>query len=174
MNEQQEKVVKGKPYLCISLVVGLIVSIWVLEKWFLPWLGDFSSRAYCEEVLGLNGSIVLFAGMFIGSAFLFFLFTCWLSWGEYKKAKSGQTPAPGALVCRDTVVQPYTIGKMRRYMLYLVPLLGVGMVILGAKLFLDFKAEVIDPGLKTHEQQCASRYNKASNLNGFAVVLLDR
>ena len=148
MNEQQEQVIKGKPYFCVSLVVTLASSMWALDKWFFPWLSDFSSKAHCEEFFGFNGLSVLFGAIFIGATLFFFVFTCWLFWIENKQAKTGQIPAPGTFVCRDTVVKPYTISKTRKYLLYLTPLLGVGMVIFGVKLFMDIKVDIIDPGLQ--------------------------
>lgn len=67
----------------VLFVVAVLFGLAALQ-WFFPWLEGFSARAHCSEIAGYNGSIVLFAAVFIGSTTSVFLFTLWLAYFSMK------------------------------------------------------------------------------------------
>lgn len=100
-NAEQPPVVKGSWKRCAFLIALLGGLMFLLDRWFFPWLGEISARANCIELAGINGSVVLFAALFVGLPFSVFLFTVWLGFYSRKILRAGQLPLPDAWVCRD-------------------------------------------------------------------------
>lgn len=105
---QHPAIIPGNRRRCVLLFILAAGTGLAALQWFFPWLEGFAARAHCTEIAGYNGSIVLFAAVFVSSTGSVFLFTLWLAYFSGKVLRSVQAPPPGAWVCRDTV--PVTAG----------------------------------------------------------------
>ena len=143
---------KGNPRRCVFLIALIAVS----ERWLFPWISEFSARAHCEQVLGFNGSLVLFAGLFIGLTLGAFAITLWLALISWRILKSGQMPPPGTWVCRDTVPKTGRSVERRAYFGLGLPLLGIAFVGWGVLTFSDLKQHLLDPGLEKAQSTCVT------------------
>jgi hypothetical protein len=82
---QQPQIIKGNPRYCVILVAIAVAVVLASEKWFFPWLSEFSGRAHCEIILGFNGAEFLFASLVIGLPLGTFLaVTVWLAFLSLK------------------------------------------------------------------------------------------
>jgi hypothetical protein len=146
--------IKGNPRYCFFLISAALVFVFISYRWFFPWLSDYTKRSLCEEVFGINGTIVLFSAIFIVPGLLVLLVTLWMSYYSYRVIKAKQDPPPNAFVCRDTVPTWNRWNKIRAYIALGLPVIGIGLVIMGAVLFAQMKRDVIDPALVEKEKKC--------------------
>lgn len=160
-NAEHPSVVKGNWKRCAFLFALLGALMLLLDRWFFPWLGEFSARANCTEIAGINGSVVLFAALFVGLPFSAFAFTVWLGFYSRKILRAGQLPLPDAWVCRDTVPQTGSKVRTRAYLGLATPLFGIAFLSWGVVTFQDFKQNVIDPGLEKHRKSCVVEDNNS-------------
>jgi len=151
--------IKGNPHRCVFLFAMATGLIFASERWFFPWLRDFSARAHCEEVLGFNGGLVLFAALFIGLTLGAFIITVWLALISSRILKSGQMPPPGTWVCRDSVPKTGRSVKWQAYFGLGLPLVGIAFVGWGVLTFADLKKHLLDPGLKKAQRTCVMKHN---------------
>lgn len=153
-NTQQPAIIKGNRRRCLLLFVlagglGLAMMLWLV-----PWLEDFTTRAYCVEIAGHNGSVVLFGALFIGFTSIVFLFTLWLASVSGKILRSGQSPPPGAWVCRDTVPVTGRRARTRAYIGFVAPLFGFALLCWGIAQFQDIRERLIEPNLEKLQARC--------------------
>jgi hypothetical protein len=147
-------VIKGDWKRCMFLIALAGSPALAMHYWFFPWLREFSVRAHCVQVAGINGSVVLFATLFIGLTFVVFAFTIWLAFYSRKILRAGQMPPPGTWVCRDTVPEMGRKVKARAYFGLVTPLFGCACLCWGVVMFFEFKRDLIDPSLEKLRRSC--------------------
>jgi hypothetical protein len=157
------RIVKGNPRRCVVLVAIAVAAVLASEKWFFPWLREFSGRAHCEEILGFNGADVLFASLFIGIPFSLFVITVWLAFLSLKILKSGQMPPPGSWVCRDTVPKFGRSVIWRAYVGLTFPSIGIAFLVWGILSFVDLKKNLLDPGRERVSKTCVTKNSDLPN-----------
>ena len=151
--------IKGNPRRCVFLFTGAVGLVLASERWFFPWLREFSARAHCEEIFGYNGSVVLFAALFIGLTFSALVITVWLAFMSLKILKSGQMPHPDARVCRDTVPKTGRSVRYRAYIGLFLPVAGVALLGWGILTFADLKKNLLDPANEKMGKSCVMKDN---------------
>lgn len=87
-------------------IVAGAVLVAVGNLWFFPWLREFSESAACRAVFGLDGSVVLFYGLFAGLPLTAAIGIA-LSFGRrgFRILKQGQVPPRGEKVFRPTRIE---------------------------------------------------------------------
>ncbi|MGW8229171.1 MAG: hypothetical protein ACWGOW_09735 [Gammaproteobacteria bacterium] len=156
-------IIKGNPRRCMVLVAIAVAFALASEKWFFPWLSEFSTRAHCEEIFGFNGADVLFASLFIGLPCGFLVITIWLAFISLKILKSGQMPPPGSWVCRDTVPKSGRSVIWRAYVGLTFPAIGMALLVWGILSFVDLKTNLLDPGRERLSKTCVMKDNDLPN-----------
>ena len=157
---RQPSIIKGNPRSCVFLFAGAVGLVLASERWFFPWLRDFSAHAHCEEIFGFNGSVVLFAALFIGVTFSALVIAAWLAFTSLKILKSGQMPPPGAFVCRDTVPKTGRFVRCRAYIGLSLPFAGVAFLGWGILTFSDLKENLLDPAIERTKKTCMEKDNR--------------
>jgi len=154
---QQSQIIKGNPRRCAFLVAIAVAAVLASEKWFFPWLSEFSGRAHCEHIFGFNGADVLFASLFIGIPFSLLVITVWLALLSLKILKSGQMPPPGSWVCRDTVPKTGRSAIWRAYLGLTFPVIGIAFLVWGILSFVNLKNNLLDPGRERVSKTCVMK-----------------
>jgi hypothetical protein len=154
---KQAQIIKGNPRRCAFLFAIAVGFVLVSEKWFFPWLSEFSGRAHCEEIFGFNGADVLFAWLFIGLTSIFLAITIWFAFTSLKILKSGQMPPPGSLVCRDTVPKSGRFVIWRAYFSLTFPVIGIVFLVWGILTFVDLKKNLLEPGRERMNKTCVMK-----------------
>ena len=160
---QQPQIIKGNPRGCVIVVAIAVAMVLASEKWYFPWLSEFSGRAHCEKILGFNGADVLFASLFIGLPFSFLAITVWLAFISLKILKSGQMPPPGSLVCRDTVPKTGRSVIWRAYLGLTFPAIGIAFLVWGILTFVDLKKNLLEPGRERVSKTCVMKDSDLPN-----------
>jgi hypothetical protein len=161
---QQPQIIKGNPRYCVILVAIAVAVVLASEKWFFPWLSEFSERAHCEKILGFNGADVLFASLVIGLPLGAFLaLTVWLAFLSLKILKSGQMPPPGSWVCRDTVPKTGRSVIWRAYLGLTFPAIGIAFLVWGILTFVDLKKNLLEPGRERVSKTCVMKDSDLPN-----------
>lgn len=158
---REPPVVKGNWKRCALLFGFFGCLIVALYWWFFPLLREFAPQSHCTDVFGINGSIFLFGGIFIGIPLSTFLFTAWLAFYSRRILIEEQFPTSGTWVCRDTVAETGWKAKLRGYIGLSTPLFGLAFLIWGVVAFQDLKYEMIYPGIEKHSSSCDMRDNKS-------------
>ena len=121
----QPQIIKGNPRRCVFLVAIAVALVRASEKWFFPWLSEFSGQPRCEDIPGFNGADVLFVSLFIGLPLVFLAITVWFAFASLKILRSRQMPPPGSRVCRDTVPKSGRSVIWRAYLGLTFPAIGI-------------------------------------------------
>jgi hypothetical protein len=160
---RQPQTIKGNPRRCVVLVAIAVAAVLASEKWFFPWLSEFSGRAHCADILGFNGADVLFASLFLGLPLTFLVITVWLALLSLKILKSGQMPPPGSWVCRDTVPKSGRSITWRAYVGLTFPSIGIAFLVWGILSFVDLKKNLLDPVRERVSKTCVMNDNDLPN-----------
>lgn len=88
------------------VVLGIMAGAALIvfgNAWFFPWLQEFSDTAACRSVLGFNGTVALFYGLFVGLPAIAGIGIS-LSFGlrGYRILRDGRVPPAGEKVFRRT------------------------------------------------------------------------
>lgn len=79
------------------------VMVGASKLFFFPWLRGFSEPAHCQSIMGVNGSTVLFYGMFVGLPLLSaVLVGCTVGRRGVTILRQGQVPPESEKVFRPT------------------------------------------------------------------------
>jgi hypothetical protein len=160
---RQPQIIKGNPRRCVVLIAIAVAAALAFEKWFFPWISEFSGRAHCEQILGFNGADVLFASLFIGIPFSLLVITVWLAFLSLKILKSGQMPPPGSWVCRDTVPKSGRSVIWRAYFGLTFPAIGIAFLVWGILSIVDLKTNLLGPGRERVSKTCVMKDNDLPN-----------
>jgi hypothetical protein len=88
-----------------GIVVGAAV-VAIGKLWFFPWLTQFSAAAPCRSVLGINGVVALFYGLFVGIPLsCAFLIGSTLGLRGCRILRDRQVPPVGEKVFRATRIE---------------------------------------------------------------------
>lgn len=134
----------------LCIVAGaLLVAIGKL--WFFPWLKEFSDTAACRTVLGLNGMVVLFYGLFVGfpSATALGVGLC-VGLRGYRVLRDGRFPPIGEKVFRKTRIIRGGKAKLIGTLLSLAVLLPLALAFWGFG-----QAQYLTDAVRIKPQRCA-------------------
>ena len=151
---RQPQIIKGNPRSCVALLAIAVALVLASEKWFFPWLREFTGRAHCEEILGFNGADVLFASLFIGLPLVVLVITVWLAFSSLKILRSGQMPPPDSWVCRDTIPKSGRSVIWRARLGLTFPTIGIAFLVWGILGFVDLKKNLLEPGRERMSKSC--------------------
>ena len=160
---RQPLIIKGNPRRCVFLFAVAVGFVLVSEKWFFPWLREFSGHAHCEKIFGFNGVDVLFVWLFIGLTSGVLVITVWFAFTSLKIIKSGQMPPPGSWVCRDTVPKTGRSVIWRAYLGLVFPVFGIVFLVWGIHAYVDLKKNLLDPGRERISKTCVMKDNDLPN-----------
>jgi hypothetical protein len=84
------------------------------KLWLFPWLHAFSASAHCSNLLGFNGTTVLWHGLFVGiPLFSAILVGALVGRRGFKILQQGRTPPAGEKVFRPTPIVRGRRAKLR-------------------------------------------------------------
>lgn len=92
-------------FIVIGTLVGLLI-VFSSKNWLFPWIEEFSGSAACREVLGIDGLVVLWYGLFVGlplHATILVIVT--LGWRGYKILRDNQVPPAKEKVFKPTKIR---------------------------------------------------------------------
>jgi hypothetical protein len=111
---------------CATGLAVMFVLFLAFRYWFFPWLAGFSANAHCQTVLGVNGTVALFYGLFVGVPAISGLLAA-VIFGRrgLKVIQEGRTPPSGEKVFRPTAIVKGTRAMLIGYaqLLAFVPLI---------------------------------------------------
>jgi hypothetical protein len=109
-------------FLVVGILCGLVVLLGT-KLWFIPWLNHFVETAPCRSILGIDGLIVLWTGIFVGLPLFLSLLTAFALGGRgYKILRDQQFPSRNEKVYKPTKIQRGRAAKLIGY-LHLCPVI---------------------------------------------------
>ena len=138
-------------FIVMYIVIGGAFVI-VSKLFFFPWLKQFSSTAHCQTILGVNGLVWVWYGIFVGIPLLAgILVASFMGYRGYKVLRDGQVPPIGEKVFKPTRIVRGTKAKIIGY-----------LQLLSLSPFLAFS---IWGGLQAHNMSVAAQHKPYDCIN---------
>ena len=103
-------------FLVLAFAAGALL-VAVCQLWFFPWLRDFSAAAQCRSIFGINGTVLLFYGVFVGLPLhAALLIAATAGRRGYRILREGRTPPSGEKVFRPTPIIRGAKARLSGYM----------------------------------------------------------
>lgn len=104
-----------KFFVMYIVIGGALITL--SKLFFFPWLKQFSSTAHCQTIVGMNGLVLLWYGIFIGIPLLAgILVASFMGYRGYKVLRDGQAPPIGEKVFKATRIVRGTKAKIIGYL----------------------------------------------------------
>jgi hypothetical protein len=92
-------------FLAVGMLCGLATLLGT-KLWLLPWFNHFVETAPCRSILGIDGLIVLWTGIFVGLPLSFSILMAFtLGRSGYKILRDQQFPSRNEKVYKPTKIQ---------------------------------------------------------------------
>ncbi len=141
-----------------SLLLGsLIICIASTQFILLPWVAKISATAHCAQVFGMNGLEFLLLSIFVVGPFLMLICSIWAYFNGRSVLSSGQYPAPGSLVFRNT--QPLTgkAARIRGYIMVSMPFLMLILMAASTSIYMSKRNSMVDDQRHLFPSVCRSK-----------------